>query len=109
MIIKIPFTVPTKRIDGTDLPISQIDRIEFYVSTDSGQNYVSIGHAAADGSQTDFLYEATDVGTYLFKAQAVDTQNPPRVSLDSSVVSFTIAPPELAAPEAPVLGTPVAS
>jgi hypothetical protein len=108
MIIKIPFTVPTKRIDGTDLSLSEIDRIEFFVSTDSGVEYTSIGHAAADGSQTDFLYEATEFGSYLFKAQTVDTQNPARVSLDSSVVSFSIAPPTLAAPEAPVLGTPVA-
>ena len=106
-IFNIPFTIPTTRIDGSALAASSIARIEFFVSTDSGANYVSAGHAAPDA--TNFPFEATDVGTYLFKAEVVDTQNPALTSLDSNIVSFAIAPPVLAAPNAPVLGTPVAA
>lgn len=106
MIIKIPFTIPTQRVDGTSLAPGEIDRIEFFVSTDNGQNYVSAGHASAD--QTEFPFEASDPGTYLFKDQVVDTQSPPRFSPDSPVVSFTIASPPLAAPKPAILGTPLA-
>jgi len=106
-IIKIPVTAPTTRIDGNALAITDLARIEFFVSTDNGQNYVSAGHSAPDA--TSFNFEATDPGTYLFKAEAVDLQSPPLTSLDSAVVQFTIAPPVLAAPSPPTLGTPVAA
>lgn len=106
MIIKIPLTIPTTRVDATALAATEIKQIEFLVSVDNGQNYVSAGHAAAD--QTEFQFEASDAGTYLFKAQTVDTQDPSRVSLDSNVVSFTIQAAAKAAPSPPILGTPVA-
>jgi hypothetical protein len=107
MLINVPVTAPTTRIDGSALSATDLNRIEMLVSTDNGQNYVSAGHIAPN--QPVFQFEATDVGTYQFKAEAVDNQNPALVSLDSNVVSFTIAPPVLARPSAPVLGTPTAA
>lgn len=107
MKLDIPFTLPTQRADGSTLSPSEISRIEFFVSVDGGQNYVSAGHAAPD--QKVFQYDASDIATYNFRAEAVDLQVPERTSLDSNVVSYTVAPPVLAAPNAPVLGTPTPS
>jgi hypothetical protein len=104
-LYNIPITDPTSRKDGKALAQTEIKEIDMLVSTDNGQNYVAAGHAAA--GQANFQFDAVDPGTYLFKAQTVDTQTPALVSGDSNVVSLTVAPPVLAAPNAPTLGTPV--
>lgn len=102
MRITIPFTLPTSRADGTALAATEVAAVDFFLSTDNGLNYASVGHAAPD--QTAFTVDLTDPGTYLFRAETVDTQIPPRSSVDSNVVSFTVPTPPLAAPSPPVLG-----
>lgn len=101
MLLRIQFTLPTKRADGSDLPIEEISSIRFYVSTDNGQNFAQAG-SAAPGQQV-FEFDAQDFGTYLFKAETFDTQTPKRDSDDSNIIAFTIETPPKAAPLPPVL------
>jgi hypothetical protein len=102
-LFNIPITVPTQRKDGKELAVTEIAFIDIEMSADNGQNYVSVGHAA--NNQAAFQQDLTVPGTYLFRGVTVDTQVPPLSSDPSSPVSVTIAPPALAAPNPPVLGT----
>jgi len=106
-VVTIPLTVPTTRKDGTALKPEEIARIDIEFSTDNGQTYTNVGHAAAN--QTSFQVSDLSVGSYLARGFATDTQTPPLTSDPSSPVSFSVAPPVLAAPSPPVLGTPVVS
>ena len=105
--VSIPFTVPTKRADEKDLPLDQIALIGFALSSDNGQTYTDVGHAAANASV--FEVEGLSPGNYMVRATATDTQATPLTSAFSNIVGFQIAAPPLAAPNAPVLGTPVVS
>lgn len=103
--IRIPVTAPTKRKDGSDLPLSQLARFDFELSSDNGGTFTHVGSVAPDA--TEFALQGLDTGTYLVRATATDTQDPPLVSDFSSVVSFQVRPPVLAAPNPPSLGTPI--
>jgi hypothetical protein len=105
--VTIPVTAPTTRKDGTLLAAAEIAQMDFELSSDNGATYTNVGHAAAN--QTEFRLQALDPGSYLVRATATDTQNPPLTSDFSPVVGFQIAAPALAAPSAPTLGTPVVS
>lgn len=96
----ITWSDPTERADGTPLAASEIAFIEVFQSSDNGNSYASIGHAAA-GQQSFTTDDLPAGGTYLFKLETDDTQTPAAVSADSSVVSVSVAPPALAAPNAP--------
>jgi hypothetical protein len=98
-IARITWKDPIVRADGSALTPAEIAFVNVLMSADNGQNYASAGHAAA--GQQSFDQEVTDPGTYMFKLEAVDTQNPPLVSADSIVVSVAIAAPALAAPGQP--------
>jgi hypothetical protein len=103
--VSIPVTAPTTRKDGSTLPPEQLARLDFELSSDNGQSYTNVGHAAAN--QTEFKLQSLDPGSYLVRSTATDTQDPPLTSDFSAVVGFQIAAPALAAPNPPVLGTPV--
>jgi len=105
--VTIPVTAPTSRKDGSALAPTDIAQMDFELSSDNGTTYTNVGHAAAN--QTSFVLQGLDPGSYLVRATATDTQNPPLTSDFSPVVGFQIAPPQLAAPNAPILGTPVVS
>lgn len=98
---RITWVDPTARTDPQATPLSpaEIAFITVLMSTDNGQTYADVGHAAA--GQGTFDQVVTDPGTYLFKLETVDTQNPPLTSPDSIVVSVTVPVPALAAPGAP--------
>ena len=96
---KITWTDPTMRSDGTTaLTPAEIAQINVFMSSDNGNTYTNVGHAAA--GQQSFTQPLTTSGTYLFKLQTVDTQTPPAISADSSVVSLVATVP-LAAPNPP--------
>jgi hypothetical protein len=105
--VTIPVTAPTTRKDGSALAATDIAQMDFELSSDNGATYTNVGHAAAN--QTEFKLQALDPGSYLVRATATDTQNPPLTSDFSPVVAFQIAAPALAAPNPPTLGTPVVS
>lgn len=87
---------PTTRSDPAQTPANpgEIAFINVLMSSDNGQNYTSVGHAAA--GQQSFSQTLTDPGVFLFKLEAVDTQSPPTTSADSAVVSVTVPTPALA-------------
>lgn len=106
--VTVPVTAPTSRKDGTALPIAQIARLDFELSADNGASFTNVGHQAA--TETSFKLQGLDAGSYLVRSTATDTQDPPLTSDFSSAVSFQVAaipPAALAAPSAPVLGTPI--
>lgn len=105
--VSIPITAPTQRKDGTALAVTDIARLDVEFSTDNGQTFTNVGHAAAN--QTSFEVDDLSPGTYLARSTATDLQTPPLTSDFSNVVSFVIPAPELAAPNPPTLGTPVVS
>lgn len=105
--VTIPITAPTARADGTTLSQAEIARMDVDFSIDNGVTFTNVGHAAAN--QTSFVATDLSPGSYLARATATDTQTPPLTSIDSAVVSFVVAAPALAAPNAPGLGTPVVS
>lgn len=105
--VSIPFTLPTQRKDGTAIAQGEIAQVDFALSSDNGQTYTPVGHAAAN--QTSFTLQSLDAGSYLVRSTVTDTQTPPLTSDFSAVVGFQIAAPALAAPNPPVLGTPVVS
>jgi len=89
---------PTQRTDGSALKPGELAFIEVQMSTDNGNTYSDVGHAAP--GQQMFDQPLTASGTYLFKLNAVDTQTPPATSADSAVVSLTVTV-ALAAPNPP--------
>lgn len=105
--VTIPITAPTTRADGTALTQAEIARMDVEFSVDNGVTFTNVGHAAAN--QTSFVATDLSPGSYLARATATDTQTPPLTSIPSTVVSFVIPVPALAAPNPPVLGTPVVS
>jgi hypothetical protein len=106
-VVTIPLSLPTQRKDGTALTPAEIARLDIEFSTDNGQTFTNVGHAAAN--QTSFSVSDLSVGSYLARGFATDTQTPPLTSDPSPSVSFTVAAPALAAPNPPTLGAPVVS
>jgi hypothetical protein len=98
-IARITWVDPTTRVDGSPLAASQIAAINLLVSSDKGNTWSPAG-TATTGVQT-FDYTLTAVGTYTFKLDVVDTQNPAQISPDSNTASVTLAPTVQAAPSAP--------
>lgn len=104
--VQIPFTAPTTRKDNSTLAATDIAQIDFEISSDNGESWVSVGHTDANGSPFVVSDLDTDV-PYLFRNFVTDTQKPPLTSDFSASVSVRIPPPVLAAPNPAAMGTPV--
>ena len=94
----ISATAPTERADGTPLPISEIDRYDWYIEYNGG----TVTQSTTQLVNGEFT-EAVDVdtvgaGTYRLWYRTIDTDG--RESVDSEVLSLEILPP-LAVPNPP--------
>jgi len=85
---RVTWKDPTQRTDGTAAAAADIAMIKVLMSSDNGNTYAEIGHAAA--GQQQFDQDLAAPGTYLFKLEAVDTQTPPTTSADSAVASVVV-------------------
>lgn len=99
-LVTIKWVDPTTLVDGvTAIPPNDFADVEVQMSIDNGKTYTNVGHAAPGALQ--FQMELSDPGTYNFKLNSKDTQTPPQLGPDSTVVSVTVAPPPVAAIAAP--------
>lgn len=88
---------PTQRTDGTTITVSEIQRIDFYVSNDAGATWSPAGSNNAACSQ---VYDMTQIvnGDYQYAARTVDTGDRESVM---SVASDVTVLWSLTEPEAP--------
>lgn len=96
---RVTWVDPLTLVSNVPIPAGDFADVEVFMSVDNGQNYVNVGHAAP--GQLHFDQEVTDPGTYLFKLESKDTQNPSTLGPDSVVVSVTVPAPALAPISAP--------
>ena len=90
-ITTISWTIPTERVDNTNLPLSELKEYRIYWGKDNTFNNITVVN---NPSNTEYIIKDLPSGTYYFKMTAVDKNN--LESAYSTTVSKTItiiAPP----------------
>jgi len=71
--IKVDWVLPTTRMSGKPLAVTDIRHVRVEVSADEGNTYSLIGDFPPDVLET--LVQDADFGTWTFRAACVDTKS----------------------------------
>lgn len=86
------WTLPTTRTSGGALDVSEIARVDIYMSADAGANFVLAGNRVPTEAQ-EFIVSDLDVGTYTFRVVVVDTSDRPSLPSDVDAIVPDESPP----------------
>lgn len=85
--VRVTWTLPTKRVNGKALPVSDIAQTIVSLSADGGTNFGELTRIAAPGHS--FLQTELEPGTYVFRVVVLDKSS--LISDPSNPGSVTIA------------------
>lgn len=100
--IKVEWSLPTVRVDGSAMPATEIDYTEALFSTDAGKTFVSLGKVEPDAVQIVNRAPAPD-GQYVVRLIAVGVNGKKGPPVDTPVVVDTPAPGTVTAVKVSVL------
>lgn len=89
---KLDWTLPAVRQSGLPLDRADIERVDIYMSADDGANFVIAG-TVSESLPQEFTVSDLDVGAYVFRLIAVDTNGREGTPVNVSVTVVDETPP----------------
>lgn len=88
----LTWTLPTQRVDGRALDVSELKETRIEMSSDGGANFVEAALVPASDAQQQFVVENLTAGDYIFRATVFDLDG--RNSAPADVTGTVLGNPE---------------